>query len=101
MAFDYNTGRLIKSEELPGRTVCLVANSDVSVQASEIILENDRLYGKWNVDECDICIAKSNWYTQIWPISQCLSPFIPFANCFKSLTSLICSVFKFLIMYFV
>jgi len=43
----------------------------------------NRLYGKWNVEECNMCIAKSNWYTQIWPISQCLSPFIPFANCWK------------------
>lgn len=44
---------------------------------------SSRLYGKWELYKDSICTPTSKYFTQIWPVPQCLSPFIPYANCWK------------------
>ena len=46
----------------------------------------NRLYAKWNITNInnDICNTYSRYYSQIWPVPPCFSPFTPFANCWKA-----------------
>ena len=63
----------------------------ISIKPFPLLLVPDiggsRLYAKWNMANIknynDICSTTRNYYTQIWPSPQCLSPFVPFANCWK------------------
>lgn len=43
----------------------------------------NKLYGKWNISDTNSCCNKQFFSTQVWPSPKYLSPFIPFADCWK------------------